>query len=390
MKGSVFKYTVIALFLTVLALPTVLGALSSITGKSLDTGLKGYFDRHDKPEFSGGSFRDSSFQTEYGDWFGSNYKPRGIYIKTYNTLRFNLFGKAHNIIGKDDYIFEFDYVSSELSLEPKNDFSLPENREKMEDYVYKLQRIQEELEKKDKKLLFYISTSKADLYHDYIPENYLIRKPEGSVRGVDYLMECLSGTDVNWFWTVPMAEDLPCESFYATGIHWSRPFEQKVDIEILKRIRELTGKNMKTWELTDLQTSNEPYFRDTDVFDMMNLWNDPFTDTFYQYDTVNVEPEDSEDVKILMQGGSFAIGFREDLWTQYPGYSLDYINYCEYYVDKDRNVTRLGDDWNNLPLGDLVENADILVIEVNEAVISRYSNGYVDALYEYLCGNGEG
>lgn len=389
-KRPNFKFVIIMIFMAILVLPMSLDALSKIRGKTYDVELKGYFDKYDKPEFTGESFKDTSYQTAYSNYVANNFKPRGLYIKAYNTLRFNLFNKTHNIVGKDNYIFEYDYVSAELSLDPKNDFSLQENRDKMDDYVYKLTKINEVLESRDKKLLFYISDSKASEYHEYIPKNYLDRKPDGSVRGVDYLCECLEKTDIEWIYTPDLASDLPCESFYATGIHWSRPFEQKANLQVLMKMRELTGKNYRSWELTDLQSSSEPYFRDTDVFNMMNIWNPYFTDTFYQYDSANVIPDNYDQMNALVQGGSFAIGFREDVWEHYPDENIKYINYCEYLMDRDKNVARLNDDWNNAPLAQLVDEADIVVIEMNEAVIANYSNGFVDALYEVLCTEGEG
>lgn len=386
-EGKGAKKVMIGIFLGTLFLPGILFGVRASSGKKADVELKGYFDEVPTPQVSLDSVRNGEFQSGFTNWFNSEFPPRGIFIKTYNSLRFDLFGLANNIIGKDKYIYEYSYVSSELKLEPKNNMAIPESRQQLEDYVNKLQAVKDALKEQGKGFVFYISASKADECRDNLPKSYLVQEAKGGIRSTDYLKELLGQTDINWFYTPDLATDLPCKPFYSTGIHWSRPFEQKVTLEVLRRISMETGKTYRTWELTDVKTQDKPFGRDCDLYDTMNVWEPPFEDTYYEYDTKDIIPEEYDRLNILMQGGSFAHGVWGDVWKHYPEEDIQYINYCEYLYNKNKEFTVLGNDWNNLPVDELIENADCIVIEINEAVITNYSNGYVDLLYDHLCGD---
>ena len=384
--SKIGKKIAIAVFTGLLFLPAALFAVRAVTGKKADVSLKGYFNEYAIPDLNKDSVADGSFQSGFADWLSNSFPPRGVFIKTYNSIKLDLFRLGNNIIGKDKYIFEYAYVSSELMLEPKNNLAITESREQMRDYVDKLQAIDAALKAKGKGLVFYISASKADECRDHLPKSYMVQEAKVGQRSVDCLKEMLSETDINWFYTPDLIPELPCRPFYATGIHWSRPFEQKVTLEVLDRISQETGRTYRKWELTDLKKSDKPFGRDADLYDTLNVWEDYFDDEYYEYDTVNVVPEDYSNLNILMQGGSFAHGVWGDVWKHYSDEDIMYINYCEYLYNKDKEFTVLGNDWNNLPLEELVDNADCIVIEINEAVISNYSNGYVDQLYDHLCG----
>ena len=60
---------------------------------------------------------------DFSNWFNSKFEPRGFYIKNYNTICFNLFKDSIDIIGKDNYIYEYDYVSSELCIDDYNNYA---------------------------------------------------------------------------------------------------------------------------------------------------------------------------------------------------------------------------------------------------------------------------
>ncbi|MBP3296741.1 MAG: hypothetical protein J6M27_09175, partial [Lachnospiraceae bacterium] len=321
---------VIGIFLGILYMPAILFGVRALSGKKADVELKGYFDEVPVPQASVDSIVSGEFQGSFTNWFNAEFPPRGVLIKTYNSLRFDLFGLANNIIGEDRYIYEYAYVSSELMLEPQNNMAITESREKLEDYVMKLQAVRDALRAQGKGFVFYISASKADMCRDRLPKSYLVQEAKDGIRSVDYLKELLTKTDIDWFYAPDIATDLPCKPFYSTGIHWSRPFEQKVTLEVLRRVGMETGETYRSWELTELKTQKEPFSRDCDVFDTMNIWEPPFEDAYYEYDTQKVIPEEYDHLNILMQGGSFAHGVWGDVWAHYPEEKIQYINYCEY------------------------------------------------------------
>ena len=97
-KGA--KKVMIGIFLGTLFLPGILFGVRAASGKKADVELKGYFDEVPTPQVSLDSVKTGEFQSGFTNWFNSEFPPRGIFIKTYNSLRFDLFGLANNIIGK--------------------------------------------------------------------------------------------------------------------------------------------------------------------------------------------------------------------------------------------------------------------------------------------------
>ncbi|MBP5492420.1 MAG: hypothetical protein J6Y08_06220 [Clostridiales bacterium] len=423
MKGKTGYKILIALFMCVLVLPGALFLVKALSGEPCDVKLKGYFDAGNAPKLTAKNVSNGTFQSDTTNWFNQNFPPRGVLIQSYNSMRYMWFHQGNDILGKDDYIFEYSYVSSELMLEEKNDLSLPENQELMRDYVNKLVAIEDALHAQGKGLVFYISASKADECHDKLPDEYVAMSPENGIRPVDYLRQLFDEAGFDYLYTPDLIEGIPCDAFYASGIHWTRPLEQQVSLAVLRKIQEETGLTYRSWVLTDLQSSSEPYNRDTDVYNSMNIWQPPFDDVFYQYDTENVELEEYDQLNILMQGGSFSHGFWSDVWEHNPDEIIHYINYCEYYYDshdfiplnykdgipdekmqafydklKNGNMSfsemvmqfqELSCKWDNVPIEQYLSEVDCVVIEINESVITNYSNGFVDQLYKYLCEGGQ-
>ena len=96
------RKAVVCLFLGVLFLPTILAVGTKALGKELDVPLHGYTDSVQKPELSFQSFWDGQFQSNYTAWYQENFQPRGIFVKNYSTIRYNLFQLDNQrVIGKN-------------------------------------------------------------------------------------------------------------------------------------------------------------------------------------------------------------------------------------------------------------------------------------------------
>lgn len=380
-----YKSLLSGLFVLMIFIPGLLTVIGGSLGRKLDVELGGFFDTYEKPEFSLESFWNGDFQDSYTTWFANNFSPRGILIEAYNTVRYSLFNRGVDIVGEDDYLFEQAYVDAELCLTDANNMALEESRTDMENYVSELEAISDALEAQDKHLILYITPSKADLYRDRIPSRFLENAPSDGVRPIDYLLELLSESDVNYLNTIPMAADLETPAFYAAGTHWSRPYEQTANAELLKQIGSLTGLNYRSYALGELQSSSEPYERDQDLWEMMNVWNSSPDTEFYSYELEPVVPENYDQLNILTQGGSFSHYIWRDMWSLFPDANIQHINYCEYTLDCNGTYIPIS-SWDDVPIDTFVENADCVVIELNEGVITNYSNGFVDYLYDYLTG----
>lgn len=186
--------------------------------------------------------------------------------------------------------------------------------------------------------------------------------------------------------------DLKCPIFYKAGIHWSRPVEQMINVQILDLIEEISGKEIKKFKLIDLIELEEAGYRDRDIWNMINIWEEP-DEKYYEYTTETIIPQNYKDLNVLLQGGSFALGIREDFIINKICSDINYIFYNQYIFKMDGSQTEISynnnpdianSDWSNLDLEALINHSNVIIIELNVEHIYALSNGFVDNLYDYL------
>ncbi len=382
------KKMVIVLFLTVLYLPFVLGLVSKAGAWACDVPLKGFTDSTEKPAFSAGSFLKGEFQKNFTKWYEASFKPRGVITKTYATIRYHCFNLGNrNIIGYNKDIIGEGYINAELCINGAPDFSEEAPRKQMENYVEKLQILQNKLKRFDKHLYVYVTPSKANFYPENIPKKYKALSNDNAVRSVDYFSQLLSKTSIPYLICADQKDSLEYPAFYTSGIHWSRPFEQETSARIIQELSEITGKNYRNILLVGMNQSSVPYWRDADVYNTLNVWN-KLQGSYYEY-TVSREYKESYDrMRFLLQGTSFGEGFRKDIMDLYPYEDIIIINRDERMVDRKEafiteNYKYIG-SWDTFNISNQLDNTDVVIIESTEAELTKYSNGFVDYLIEFL------
>jgi hypothetical protein len=372
------------IFSVIIILPITSTFLFSITGKNIDIKLKGNFDSYEKPKLSLHDYADGKFQTDYENWINTNLIPRGRYIKLYNQIEYSCFKQGNRIIGRNDNIFGEVYVEDVINLNDATDFTIPENANALTSYVDHLESISRKLEKLDKYLLVYVTPSKA--YYDYadIPYTYRICGPN-KLRGIDLLRKLIDGKDINFLDSKTVIDEkinnLPV--FYPTGIHWARPIEQQMSFEIIEKLKEISGKNLRNIQLKDVIKNDKPYWRDSDVFDLLNLYSDANVSEYYEYKCFREYPVTYDKTRVLMQGGSFAEGWIHDYFDFYPNEEFHFSFYNQKVMSTDDPVYRKINTWEDWDL-EFLDNVDFVVIELNEAAIFQYSLGFAEYLDAYL------
>ena len=379
------KKAFISLFLLILFSPMLLGIGTKLSGKTLDVPLKGYTDSTEKPVLSLSSLWSGQFQSDYTAWYQENFQPRGIFTKNYTTLRYNLFHLDTNgrVVGKDHDIFEMAYINAELCINGASDFSQPEAQAKAQEYVAKLELLQDKLAKFGKSLYIVMAPSKADFHRENIPDKYVIRSDPDAIPGQDYLAELLNTSDIPHLICAEQKDSLEYPPFYCSGIHWSRTFEQETLTKVLADLADTTGKAYPQIELGDVTAQDTPFWRDADVFHLTNVWN-PYTETYYQYDMSAFYPENYENLGILFHGTSFSLGFYQDFTSLFPMENTVYVNRSQYYRAGQSGETKYFKSFDEISLLALLDQVNAVVVEILPANIENYSWGFVDALLESL------
>lgn len=374
----------IAIFCLIVFLPALLSGVGNFIGKNFDVELNGYTDTVEKPQLTAELFFKGDYQSGFTAWFDANFKPRGALSKTYATIRYNLFRLSNvQVVGNNRDLFTDFYIESELCLSPQYDMSLEQNQVQMEQYVEKLELLQDKLGEVGKHLYVYTSTNKAHLCPDSIPKKYYAMSNASSISPDDYFRILIEKTSVPYFYTADVGRTMEYPAFYNTGIHWSRPFEQTVSQRILSDLCEITGKDYKKLEFGEVITSTQPFGRDADVFELLNVWNKT-NNVYYEYSVIKSVPERFDKIGILLSGTSFAEGLREDILNAYPLENLYYVNYNNYLLEPNGTRQVFNQDWTKLDLAQYLDRIDVVVIEHMTPGLIYYSYGFVDYLLEVL------
>ena len=388
MKGKASKNGMIVItivFLVILFTPFIIGFLSAGTGKKLDLALGGYTEKAEEKDFSFRSWLDRSFQTAYSNKISNDLKPRGLLIRTYNTINYLLFSRTDNsnlILGNNHYVFEVAYVNAELTLTDKDDFSLQANTDKLSCYVDQLQSLNQLLKDRGISLYVYIAPSKASVCRSEIPSAYFRQSPN-HIRSVDAFRELIKKTDVPYLICSDLLDELEYPSFYPTGIHWSRTFEQYTSRRIIQDLSAATGLNYRNIEFAGIESREEPWFRDDDVWALTNVLFEPQV-TYYQYKTSLEEKDVYSPLRMMIQGDSFALGLWKDIIDNDPTAEICFITRSDTVADTAGRSIMLNQDWNNMDWDYYLDHIDSVVIEATEPLIQECSFGFVPSLLTYL------
>lgn len=381
------KKVFIIMFYIFIILPITFNIISIILDMNIDVKLIDNSGiKYDKPVFNVEKFFNGNFQLEYENWWNNNFTLHGFMTKTYNQIRYDAFSLSERIIGKNHNIFEISYINEYLGLERNADYNIEENRQTMTLYLSDLEELNDKLNSIDKKLIVYTTPSKCDYMLDDIPYKYHLKANSNTLRAIDYFRSNIKNIPICYIDSAKTIEEsnIITPIFYRSGIHWSRPAEQIVTSEILNQLSILLNKKIKGVELSNLEMQNIPYWRDSDVLNLANIWDNP-EEIYYQFKEKMVVPLNYKPFNILLQGGSFSNGLRNSLIDNNIVNDIQYINYAYAIFDKKDNITWIpNQDWNEVDFQYLLDKTDVIIIEVNEEHLRYYSNNFVNYLNNFL------
>lgn len=384
-----YQKFIVIIFIGIVFLPVALTVLGKWGQKNYDIAL------HDNsgivyvyPDLNFENYANGSFQSEFESAWNANFTGHGILTRTYNQIRFSLFhvnrpvtewgyDDVDIIVGKNDNLYEYTYIDEYLGLSSEG-YDTEEKKEQLEYLIHLLEDISDKMNLVDKDVIFLTSPNKCEFAYEDIPECF--KYGEGKIRAIDVFEGIAEESDIKYVNGSKIAEgykeELPI--FYNSGIHWGRPIEQLVCSEVIQ----LFGDDSKKIKLGELHESSRPFWRDDDLWLLLNIWEKP-KGQYYQYDETVVVPEQPKEYRVLIQGGSFAEGLQKMLIDSEAFSQVQYINYANALYNMDNVIeTRINQDWNNLDWKKMLDNTDILVIEVNDRLLGRHPVHY--SFCEYL------
>ncbi|MCR5476122.1 MAG: hypothetical protein K6E92_00690 [Lachnospiraceae bacterium] len=382
MKNGFANNCILCLFFVLIFLFPVMRGVRSVADSPLDAELEGFTDEAEPPVFTGESWWNGTFQNDFTSDFDGTLPLRGCLTRTYGSFRYGLFRVGNVEISETGDVFGSDYLNAAACV-GEYDFSDPGKQQMLQETTAHLESINRKLQAVGKKLLVYTASGKATLYPGTMPRDYAALKTPEAVSGMALFRSLMEETDVPCLFCDDLIPKLDYPAFYPTGTHWSRTYEQICSRAILQKICELTGTEGRIFELRAAQESDVPYWRDTDIYDLLNKWGYPDL-TYYEYLTQVPEREGYDALDILLQGDSFAWGLMHDVAENLPEDRIAFISRCDSLRDDYGKDTLLKNDWARLDLQYCLDLNDVVVMEVLEPEILHPTYGFAAYLDAYL------
>ncbi|MBL31374.1 MAG: hypothetical protein CMP62_01420 [Flavobacteriales bacterium] len=340
--------------------------------------LHGSFYNMDPLAISFKNWFNGTYPKHTEKYLNENFGFRSFFVRIYNQLQYSLFKKAKAngvIIGKENYLYEENYILSYLG----RDFI---GEEKIIKKVEKLKKICDTLGSKSIEIIVLLAPGKGSFYPEYIPEkynpsnlhrtNYEVYKNLIQQEGI-HLLDFQS-----WFLQMKHASKHPL--FPKTGIHWSKYGEFLVADSILNYINHNTSKKLYSKILlTKMNESNKPLDTDDDIENGMNLLFN-IKDLKMGYPEVQFEiSRDTPASKVLVVADSYYWGLFNS------GISRDIFNNGEFWfynkqIYPHSYTAPLNVEDVNLKAH--IETNDIIILLSTDANLPKFAFGFIDQVYD--------
>ncbi|MDD2942153.1 MAG: hypothetical protein PHC51_04220 [bacterium] len=372
-----------AVFLLLLVLPGVQMILPMVE----ENKLIGAQTVKDFPSFSYEGIMSGVMQQQLAEWFAAHIGFRGHLIRTDNQINVSVFkemskrSSSQIVLGRNAFLFEKPYINNYNRQDSVADAVLLE-------VAGKIAELQEKLRVRGVQFLVVISPSKASVYPENIPSRFVRRSrdlepgnyerwtPMLAARGINYL----DGRD--FLLKLKQTERFPV--YAASGTHWNYYAVCQFLTELSERLSELLGKQLAkvTWREARLEA--RPKGDDQDLLLFANLWRRAalFQPTPYAM-TGNTRNGQEFRPRVLIVGASHVWQMLHILDKQRIFAQRDFY----YYFRRKNSSPPLKEEaldpatinWQQ----DMLEK-DVVILEINEAVIPSAGFGFVDAALGWL------
>lgn len=269
-KFLLFAAAVFSLFL---ALPLVQQA----TRLPLDCPLAGVEPSAARPAVGFSAWWNGTLQAEFDAWLNRHIGFRGLLVRTANQINFTLYGElpSHGgtqmLMGRDGMLFEKPYVDAYNADGKKHRGNFPL-------ISASTRRLQDRLARDGIAFLLVIAPSKAEIYPEFLPAEADVAGRPARRSNYQHFVEFLRRDGVNLVDAHELflrwkAEPGTPRLFADGGTHWNEYGAARVVEEIVRRLRELTGKDLPAVKIAGAVVNRTIVGEDNDLGELANLWS---------------------------------------------------------------------------------------------------------------------
>lgn len=337
--------------------------------------LKGAIVEPEKPQLNLDSLNTGAYQEKFNKYYNEKFGFRSAFIRFHNQLKYNVFNQAQAngvVVGKDDYLFELDYIKAYYGQDyigMKNIYS----------NASKLKRIQDTLSKLNKTLVIVLNPGKATFFPEFIPDS---RKVEIGTTNLEVYRKYFRRFNINYLdfnaWFLKLKKHTKYPLYAKGGIHWSKYGEIIAGDSLIKFIEKISKLDYPNIMIQGVDVKKENSNGDFDIGEGMNLIY-PTTTYPMAYPKFSlVERQNSIHRTLFVSDsyywGLFNYGFSQSIFGN--GQFWYYNN--EVYPENYTKPTHVAD----LNFKKEILSNDVIVLMSTDANLSRFPFGFIEDFYK--------
>lgn len=373
MKEILIKKTILIVIMLLLFIPLI--QYSLILFK--ESPLQGDYKLAEKPDSLAHDWFSGEYQIQYEKYFNDKMGFRSFFVRIYNQTLYTLFNQSSTnnvIIGKQNYLFEKDYIKAYFG----DDFNGEKN---IKATVDKLKAIQDTLAKLNKNLFVVFAAGKASFYPEYIPDEL---KKEKKITNNEYYVKLFKENRINfidinqWFINIKQSSQYPL--FPKTGIHWSSYGVALAGDTIVKYIEHLCKTDLPEFYWDNIEVSDRTRNNDADIENAMNLFF-KIPNSEMAYPNIKYKNLEKKKLNCIVVSDSyywqlFNYGFSSNLFNRGKFWYYNKLIYPDSYK-KPSNVL-------NINLEDEINKTDLFVVISTECNTGNIGWEFIANIYDYF------
>ncbi len=340
------------------------------------TPLKGSIEKVESKTITSKNWFSGEFQLQNEKYINDNFGFRNIFIRLNNELAFRFFNKAKAngvIIGKENYLYEINYIHSYYG----SDFI---GKDSINRRMEKLKFVQDTLQKLNKTLLIVYAAGKGFYYPEYFPKKYKTKK---TITNYAYYLKKTRDLKINYIDFNDYFSKNKTKSKYPLypkyGIHWSKygmALAADSMICYIEKKRDIDMNNL-SWKKIKLEPPNE---EDYDIEDGMNLlyrlksFKMAYPELQFEQNKKKIKPN------VLMISDSFYWGmFNFGISSVFDKSHFWYYNQ-EIYPETFTAPLKTED----INLKKEIIDHDVIIIMATPATLPNFGWGFIEKAYNVL------
>ncbi|MFY8138522.1 MAG: alginate O-acetyltransferase AlgX-related protein [Flavobacteriales bacterium] len=336
--------------------------------------LKGYSPPFDKVTFSWEKWWSAEYQEKKEVELTNTFGFRSSFVRFDHQIGWSVFHTSHVngvIVGKEDYLFEEDYIKAYRGKDYIGDSLVFQRMEKA-------RMVSDTLNKLGKNLILVFAPGKASFYSDYLPDqlkskvgktNYAEHKKYAELWHLNFI------DFQSWFLE---QKNSAVHSLYPKyGIHWSIYSGHLVQDSLIRYIEHIRNIDMPNFSISELKRDRSQD-TDFDIGSSMNLFESLCSDTT-AIPTVNWEPKEGKDLPRMV---SISDSFYWVIYTKGFTNAFGENQFWYYYHDIYPATSRGFQKHSDLILSEEIENHDVFIILGTEANLSEYGWDFIEESYD--------